>query len=487
MSIHKRNTFFVLKNIISYAKLLLKNILKSGIDMSAGKFEIDMTSGSVLKKLLLFTIPLMFSSILQLLFNAVDIVVVGRFAGDESLAAVGSTTALINLMTNLFMGLSVGTNVVCARFIGAGKDKSVSRVVHTSMMIGLISGLIMTVAGFFGATGILKLMQTPKEVLPLAAIYLKIYFLGMPAMMVYNFAAAILRAVGDTKRPLYYLFGAGLLNVVLNLIFVIVFSMGVAGVALATIISQILSAFLVIRCLMKEDGAIKLSLKKLGIDKGIFLKIIQIGLPAGFQGIVFSLSNVVIQASVNGFGKIVVAGNSAAGNIEGFVWVAMNSFHQSTISFVSQNYGAGKYERINKIVITALICVTVTGGVLGNLAYFFGRPLLSIYSDSPKVISAGLIRLSIICVTYALCGIMDVMVGALRGIGSSVLPMVVSVVGVCGLRLLWIGTIFQIERFHVIKTVYWSYPISWVLTFAVHTVCFIYLKSKMSKRISLSE
>lgn len=454
--------------------------------MSAKAYEMDMTSGSVLKKMLLFTMPLMFSSILQLLFNAADIVVVGRFAGDNALAAVGSNTALINLLTNLFMGLSVGTNVVAARYIGAGKNKEVSRVVHTSIMIGLYSGLLMTVIGFFGAGGVLKLMQTPTEVLPLAKIYLKIYFLGMPAMMVYNFAAAILRAVGDTKRPLFYLMASGVVNVVLNLIFVIIFNMDVAGVAIATVISQCMSAVLVVRCLMKEEGAIKLILKKLGVDKRIFFKIVQIGLPAGFQGIVFSLSNVVIQASVNGFGNIVVAGNSAAGNIEGFVWVGMNAFHQSTISFVSQNYGAGKYERINKIVVTGLACVTVVGLVLGNLAVLFGRPLLSIYSDSDTVIKAGLVRLSIISGTYALCGIMDVMVGALRGIGSSVLPMIVSVVGVCGLRLLWIATVFQIEKYHVIKTVYLSYPISWIITFAVHLLCFVILKRKLTKRVALN-
>lgn len=454
--------------------------------MASKNFEMDMTSGSVLKKMLTFTMPLMFSSILQLLFNAADIVVVGRFAGDNSLAAVGSNTALINLITNLFMGLSVGTNVVAARFIGAGKNKDVSRVVHTSIMIGLYSGILMTVIGFFGAELFLNLMQTPKEVLSLAKIYLKIYFLGMPAMMIYNFAAAILRAVGDTKRPLFYLLAAGVINVVLNLIFVIVFDMDVAGVAIATVISQCMSAILVFRCLMKEEGAIKLILKKLAIDKKILFKIIQIGLPAGFQGIVFSLSNVVIQASVNSFGNIVVAGNSAAGNIEGFVWVGMNAFHQSTISFVSQNYGAGKYERINKIVLTGLVCVTVVGLVLGGAAVIFGRPLLSIYSDSDTVIKAGMVRLSIICGTYALCGIMDVMVGALRGIGSSVLPMIVSVVGVCGLRLLWIATIFQIEKYHVIQTVYLSYPISWTITFAVHLLCYIILKRRLSKRVALT-
>lgn len=454
--------------------------------MSAKKFEMDMTSGPVLKKLLIFTVPLMLSSILQLLFNAADIVVVGRCAGDDALAAVGSNTALINLLTNLFMGLSVGTNVVCARYIGAGKDKAVGKVVHTSVMLGVLSGLLMTVIGIFGAEFVLNLMQTPKEVLPLAVVYLRIYFLGMPAMMVYNFASAILRAVGDTKRPLFYLFASGVLNVALNLFFVLVLGMDVDGVAWATVSSQCLSAFLVVRCLMKETGAIRLVLKQLKIDRHIFFRIVQIGLPAGFQGIVFSLSNVVIQASVNSFGNIVVAGNSAAANIEGFVWVGMNSFHQSTISFVSQNYGAGKYERINRIVISALCCVTVVGLVLGLLAVFFGKPLLSIYSDSDIVIEAGMVRLSYICGTYALCGIMDVMVGALRGIGSSVLPMIVSVVGVCGLRLAWIATVFKIEKYHVIETVYLSYPMSWIITFAVHTACFVVLKKRLNRRVEIT-
>lgn len=447
----------------------------------AKNYEMDMTSGPLLKKILIFTMPLMFSSILQLLFNAADIVVVGRFAGDNSLAAVGSNTSLINLITNLFTGLSVGSNVVCARFMGAGKKKHVSATVHTSVLVGLVSGIFLTIFGLIFADKILGLMQTPAEVEHLASIYLRIYFIGMPAMMVYNFASAILRAVGDTKRPLYYLFFAGIINVILNLVFVIGFKMDVAGVAIATVISQIVSAILVVRCLMKEDGAIKLVLKKLKIDKKILVKIVQIGLPAGFQGIVFSLSNVVIQATINSFGKTIVAANSAAMNIEGFVWASMNSFHQSTISFVSQNYGAGKTHRINKIVLTELACVFVVGIVFGNLVYLCGKPLLSIYSDSPAVIEAGIKRLSIICCTYASCGIMDVMVGALRGVGASVLPTVVSVVGVCGLRILWIATVFQIDKFHTIKTVYASYPISWIVTFFVHTICFIIVKKKIDK------
>lgn len=452
--------------------------------MAKKNYEMDMTSGPLLKKILIFTMPLMFSSILQLLFNAADIVVVGRFAGDNSLAAVGSNTALINLITNLFTGLSVGSNVVCARFMGAGKHQQVSKTVHTSILLGIVSGIFLTLFGIIFADKILGLMQTPTEVEHLASIYLRIYFIGMPAMMVYNFASAILRAIGDTKRPLYYLLFAGIINVILNLIFVIAFKMDVAGVALATIISQMVSAFLIVRCLVKENGAIKLVFKQLKIDKKILVKIVQIGLPAGFQGIVFSLSNVVIQATINSFGKIIVAANSAAMNIEGFVWASMNAFHQSTISFVSQNYGAGKTKRINKIVLTELGCVFIVGLVFGNLVYLCGKPLMSIYSNNPLVIKAGVKRLSVICCTYATCGIMDVMVGGLRGIGSSVLPTIVSVVGVCGLRLLWIGTVFQLDKFHNIITVYLSYPISWIVTFFVHTICFVIIKKRIDKEKS---
>ncbi|WP_455526865.1 MATE family efflux transporter [Huintestinicola sp.] len=446
------------------------------------KYEMDMCSGSILKKMLMFTLPLMLSSILQLLFNAADIVVVGRFAGDNSLAAVGSTTALINLLTNLFVGLSIGANVTAARNYGGKREDALSRTVHTAVTISIISGVILTVIGVVGTKEMLRLMSTPDEIIDLAADYLRIYFAGITATTIYNFGSALLRAIGDTKRPLYYLLAAGAVNVVLNLLFVIVFKMDVSGVALATIISESLSAFLVIRCLMRETGAIKLELKKLRVHKAELISIIRIGLPAGFQGIVFALSNVVIQSSVNLFGNIVVAGNSAAANIEGFVYMAMNSFYQATLSFMSQNFGAGEYKRLNKILACGELCVVVVGLVLGNAAVLFGNQLLSIYSDSPEVIAAGMVRLHYISKVYFLCGIMDVLVGALRGIGYSVLPMVVSLLGACGLRLLWIATVFQIPEFHKVEVVYLSYAITWIITAGVHFLCYVIVRKKVTKK-----
>ncbi len=446
------------------------------------KYEMDMCSGSILKKMLMFTLPLMLSSILQLLFNAADIVVVGRFAGDNSLAAVGSTTALINLLTNLFVGLSIGANVTAARNYGGKREDALSRTVHTAVTISIISGVILTVIGVVGTKEMLRLMSTPDEIIDLAADYLRIYFAGITATTIYNFGSALLRAIGDTKRPLYYLLVAGAVNVVLNLLFVIVFKMDVSGVALATIISESLSAFLVIRCLMRETGAIKLELKKLRVHKAELISIIRIGLPAGFQGIVFALSNVVIQSSVNLFGNIVVAGNSAAANIEGFVYMAMNSFYQATLSFMSQNFGAGEYKRLNKILACGELCVVVVGLVLGNAAVLFGNQLLSIYSDSPEVIAAGMVRLHYISKVYFLCGIMDVLVGALRGIGYSVLPMVVSLLGACGLRLLWIATVFQIPQFHKVEVVYLSYAITWIITAGVHFLCYVIVRKKVTKK-----
>ena len=443
------------------------------------KYEIDMCNGPILSKLLLFAIPLMCSSILQLLFNAADIVVVGRYAGDHSLAAVGSNTALINLLTNLFVGLSVGVNVLTAKYYGAGKDEELSKTVHTAMLIGLYSGILLTLIGVFFAKGLLVMMKTPPEVLGLATLYLRIYFWGMTATMVYNFGSAILRAIGDTKRPLYYLLFAGVINVLLNLLLVIVFKMGVAGVAIATAISQCISALLVVRCMMKESGSIKLDLKELCIDSDKLKRILQIGLPAGVQGVIFSLSNVVIQSSINTFGATIVAGNAAAANIEGFVYMAMNAFHQATVSFTGQNMGAGNYKRINRILLTSQVCVIVVGITFGNLAVLFGPQLLQIYSTSPEVVRAGMYRLGIICRTYALCGMMDVMVGSLRGMGYSVLPMIVSLIGACGLRLLWLATLFRLEEFHTVSMVYVSYPVSWLLTFLTHVLCFMIVRHKM--------
>lgn len=451
------------------------------------KYEIDMTNGPILKKMLLFSIPLMFSGILQLLFNAADIVVLGRYAGYDSLGAVGATSSLINLLVNLFMGLSVGANVITARYYGADEKEELEKTVHTAMLISIISGVILTGVGFVGAEKFLSLMDTPDNLLPLSTLYLKIYFFGMPAMMVYNFGSAILRAAGDTKRPLYYLMISGVVNVVLNLIFVIAFSMDVAGVAAATVISQYVSALLIVRCLMNEQGAIKLVLSKLKIHWDKFASILLIGLPAGFQGAVFSLSNVVIQSSINLFGDVVVAGNSAASNIEGFIYVSMNAFHQAVISFTSQNYGAGKINRINKIVLSGLGSVFVVGVSLGAIVLLFGEFLVGIYSPEPDVIAAGINRLRIILMSYFLCGMMDVMVGALRGIGYSVLPMIVSLLGACGLRLLWIATIFQIPQYHSPEVIYLSYPVSWAITFLTHIICFAITKHLLDKRTALAE
>ncbi len=442
------------------------------------KYEIDMCSGSVFQKMLLFAIPLMCSSILQLLFNAADIVVVGRFAGDNALAAVGSNSSLINLLTNVFVGLSIGTNVLVAQYYGAKKEKDLKETVHTSILLSICSGIILTIIGILGAKPLLELMQAPEEVLGLAVIYLRIYFLGMTSTMVYNFGSAILRAVGDTQRPLYYLLGAGIINVILNLFFVIVCHMGVAGVAAATAISQTISALLVVRCLIKEQGGIHLELRELRIYGAKFVRIVKIGLPAGFQGMVFSLSNVVIQSAVNSFGAVAVAGNSAAANIEGFVYMAMNAFYQATISFTSQNYGAKEYKRIYKILFAGELYVIITGAVLGNLAVLFGEPLLGIYSPNADVVAAGLGRMHVICTLYALCGMMDVFVGALRGIGYSVVPMIVSLIGACGLRLLWIATIFQIPEYHTMKTIYISYPVTWTVTFLVHALTFLIVSRK---------
>lgn len=451
-------------------------------------YEIDMCSGGVLKKMLLFAVPLMFSSVLQLLFNAADVVVVGKFAGDNSLAAVGCTGSLINLLINLFIGLSVGTNVMAARHYGAKQDEELSKTVHTSIIIAVFGGLLLTVVGVTFTEGILRLMSTPPEVLPLAALYLRIYFCGMLSNMLYNFGSAILRAVGDTRRPMYYLTAAGVVNVILNLIFVIVFSLDVAGVAIATVISQTISAVLVIRCLMKQTGAIRLDLKKLHADRKELRNIVRIGLPAGMQGCVFSLSNVVLQSSINTFGATVVSGSSASSNLEGFVYVSMNSFYQATLSFMSQNYGAGRYDRLKKVIVSGLLCVIVAGLLLGNLEVLFGRTLLSIYTDSDAVIEEGYKRVKYICTLYFACGMMDVMVGVLRGIGYSIMPMIVSLLGACGLRLLWIATVFRIEQFHLVETVYLSYPISWVITFVAHVVCYLVAARKIPKmKASLSE
>ncbi len=442
-------------------------------------YSMDMCSGSILPKILMFSIPLMCSGVLQLLFNAADVVVVGRFGSEHSLAAVGSTTSLINLLTNLFIGLSIGVNVLVARFYGAGAEKELQDTVHTAVSLSLLSGILLTIFGMLFTKQILIWMQTPEEVLPLATTYLRIYFMGMTPMMVYNFCSSILRAVGDTRRPLYYLLFSGVVNVILNLIFVIVFRLDVVGVGLATAISQCVSAFLIVWCLLREKEIYRISITKIRFHRKEVIRILQIGLPAGLQGTIFSLSNVVIQSSINSFGAVVMAGNAAAANIEGFVYVAMNSFHQAAVSFISQNFGAGKFDRIYKIAVRTLGCVIITGCILGGLAVLFGHSLLHIFSSDNTVIESGMVRMRMICGAYALCGMMDVMVGILRGLGYSVMPMIVSLLGACGLRLLWIFTVFQIPRFHTTKMLYLSYPVSWGITFLVHVVCFLVVRRKV--------
>ena len=440
-------------------------------------YQIDMVHGPLAGKLLVFAIPLMLSSILQLLFNAADVIVVGRWSGSQSLAAVGSNTSLINLMVNLFVGFSVGTNVVVARDLGAGREEDVRDSVHTSIALSLVSGVVLMGLGLLLSRQMLELMGSPEDVIGLAAVYLRIYFCGMPGNMLYNFGAAILRAQGDTKRPLYFLTAAGIINVILNLVFVIVFHMDVAGVALAIIISQYVSAILVLLTLMRDKGPLRVDLRALRLDMKVVRRILQVGLPAGFQGMVFSISNVVIQSSINSFGSTVVAGSAASSNIEGFVYAGMNAFYQTALTFTSQNYGACECKRVDRIMGLCLLYSGLIGLVLGNLAYLFGYPLGSIYAPGQEeVIAQAVDRLSICCTTYFLCGLMDTQVGVLRGIGYSVVPMIVSLVGSCALRLLWVATIFQLNR--TPEMLYLSYPVSWAITAATHFVFFLFIRKR---------
>lgn len=443
----------------------------------ANKYEMDMCNGPLLGKIIMYAVPLILSGILQLLFNAADIVVVGRFAGNHALAAVGSTSSLINLLVNLFMGLSVGANVLVAGYYGGNKQKDISETVHTAIITAVFGGVLLIFVGFFLSRPLLTLMGTPADVLDHAVLYMQIYFAGMPVMLVYNYGSAVLRAVGDTKRPLYFLMIAGVVNVGLNLIFVIVFHMGVAGVALATVLSQVISAGLIIRCLMKADSSYKLELSKLKFNGDKFARMMKIGIPAGLQGSIFSISNVLIQSSVNSFGSIAMAGNTAAANIEGFVYMAMNALHQTALSFTGQNMGAKNYKRIYKIMWICLGLVTVIGLLLGNAAYLFGNTLVGIYSSDAEVIQYGVVRLLYICVPYFFCGLMDVMVGVLRGMGYAIMPMIVSLTGACGLRVLWVFTVFAANR--TMPVLYLSYPVTWTVTFLAHLVCFMIVKRKM--------
>ena len=443
-------------------------------------YEIDMCDGPLLSKILLFSVPLMMSGILQLLFNAADIIVVGRFAGSSALAAVGSTSSLINLLINVFVGLSVGVNVLVAKYYGGQREKDMSETVHTAVLTSLLSGLFLVILGGIAARPLLHLMGTPDDVLDQAVLYMRIYFLGMPVLMVYNFGTAILRAIGDTRRPLYFLFMAGVVNVALNLFFVIGLGMGVDGVGWATVISEHVSALLVLKSLMEAPGALKLNLKELRIHPKKLKRIVKIGLPAGMQGAIFSISNVLIQSSVNSFGSIAMAGNTASANIEGFVYTAMNAVYQTNLSFTSQNLGGRKYSRINRIMYICLAVVTVVGITLGITAVLAGDLLLGIYSSDAQVLRYGMLRLEIICGTYFLCGIMDCMVGSLRGLGYSVIPMFVSLTGACGFRVLWVFTVFAAYR--SLDVLYLSYPVSWAITAIAHMITFRKIRRKIPRQ-----
>ena len=442
-------------------------------------YEMDMCNGPILSKVLVYAFPLMLSGILQLLFNAADVIIVGRFAGSQSLAAVGSTSALINLLVNVFIGLSVGVNVLVAQYYGAKKEDDVNETVHTAVAISLVSGVFLVFIGFLLSRPLLELMGTPADVIDKSTIYMKFYFAGMPVIMLYNFGSAVLRAVGDTRRPLYYLTIAGVVNVLLNVFFVTQLNMDVAGVALATVLAQVISAGLVVRALMQSEGCLKLELKKLRIDKSKLKRIVRVGLPAGMQGAIFSISNVLIQSSVNSFGSIAMAGNTTAQNIEGFIYTAMNAVYQTNLSFTSQNYGGRKFSRLNRITLTCVGVVTVVGLILGLSCYGAGEFLVGIYSSDPEVVQYGLTRLSVFGTTYFICGIMDTMVGAIRGLGYSILPMCVSLTGACAFRIVWIYTIFQWNR--TLMTLYLSYPASWIVTTIAHAVCFIIIRKKLPK------
>ena len=450
--------------------------------MKNNKYEIDMCNGTLMDKLISFSLPLMLSGILQLLFNAVDIIVVGRFTGSQALAAVGSTTALINIFTNLFIGISLGANVLAARFYAYGKEKEMSETVHTSITLALISGLVMALAGVLLARFALNLMGTPNDVIDQSVLYMRIYFLGMPFFMLYNYGAAILRAVGDTKRPLFFLVISGMTNAVLNLVLVIVFHMGVAGVAIGTIVSQLISSILVLRCLYTSNTSYRLYFSKLGIKTQYLKQIFQVGIPAGIQSTVINLSNALLQSSVNSFGSVAMAGYTAANNIFGFLYMSVNAVTQSCMSFTSQNYGVKKLKRMDRVLLDCMILSVGVTLTLGCGAYFFGPELLKIYTSDADVIRCGVEVLAFTTVPYFCCGIMDLLPGALRGMGYSGVPMILSIIGTVGTRIVWIFGLFPAHR--SLSFLFISYPVSWILTILMQAVCFCFVRKHVHQSMN---
>ena len=451
------------------------------------KRDVDMLQGALLPNIIRFAVPVMLTSIFQLLFNAADLMVVGQYCGSLSVAAVGATGALTSLIVNLFMGFSIGAGVSVAHALGEQDDVVTHRTVHTAILIAIVSGILLSVVGIGFSKTFLQWMDTPENVLKLSAVYMRIYFGGMLFNLVYNFCASILRAAGDTKSPLIFLSFSGVLNVGLNIIFVRVFHMNVAGVALATTLSQGVSAALVVWTLMRRTDACKLYFKKIRFYKEQFGKIVRIGLPAGVQSSLFGIANVMVQTSVNGFGEVIVSGNSAAVNIEGFVYMVMYAFQHASVNFVGQNTGAKQYGRVKKVYWTCLGCVVVAGLCAGTVAYSIGPHWLSLYiPDSPEAISLGMLRLSYIALPYFVCGLVDVTTGALRGIGVSVLPMIISVLGICVLRIVWIYTIFQIPAYHTPQVLYQTYLVSWIVTFAAELTAFFVVYRRRIRQLSVA-
>lgn len=464
--------------------IIISEKKKENFELAKNKYEIDMVNGTIMPKLITFAIPLMLSGILQLLFNAVDIIVVGRFSGSQSLAAVGSTSSLINMLTNLFIGISLGANVLAARFYAAGKHKEMSETVHTSILTAFISGVLMIFVGIFFSRPALELMDTPSDVIELATLYMRIYFVGMPFFMLYNYGAAILRAVGDTKRPLIFLVVSGVTNACLNLLLVIVFKMDVAGVAIATVISQMISCVLVLICLYKTDAVYQLRFKKLRIKWEYLGQIFRIGIPAGIQSTLISFSNVLLQSSVNSFGSIAMAGYTAANNVLSFLYMGANSITQACMSFTSQNYGARKPKRMDKVLIDGLILQVVICLTLGVLAYVFGNQVSNIYTDDPNVIKCSVEILALTTVPYFLCGFMDTFPGVLRGMGRSTVPMILCLLGTVGVRILWIYCFFPHNR--TLGYLFVSYPVSWIATIVMQLIYYIFIRKEVHKELNVS-
>ncbi len=443
---------------------------------------INMCEGPLLPKFIKFAIPVMLANMFQTLFNAADMAIIGAFCGDVSLAAISSTGSLCSFIVGLLMGLSVGSNVLAARFFGAKDNENLSKTLHTSLVISVISGIIITVIGLIFAPMMLEMMNVPDNVLPLSKTYIFIYFLGITPSIIFNYAAAVLRAVGDTRRPLYFLMASGILNVLLNILFVTVIKLDVAGVAIATVIAQTLATVLVIRCLLRETGALRLDIKKLKLDKKMALQIIRIGLPAGLQTSLFSVSNIAIQSSINIFGDAAISGSGAMATIEGIAYVAMNAWTTVVVSSTSQNFGVHNYKRILKSQLLGQACVISVGIIFAVIYSIFGESLLGIFVDSKEALEAGLLRMNYIGKVYFTCGIMDVLTSGLRGLGRSFIPMLVSLFGSVLLRIIWVNTVFLIPEYHHLSTVFFVYPVSWILTSLILLIMFIFTFKKLSKK-----